>query len=219
MELTRPAVSLTDFALAIECALFVVLLSRRAATDSTLRKWFVLFFASVAVASLLGGTMHGFFEYSTSPIRTVLWTGTLLSILVTSYTAWSIAAVMQLDARPGRMVQWFAAAQMVVLSLVVLFVTQEFLIAIVAYLPATIFLFVAFILAYRRRREPALASGVSGLALVFVGAAVQQLGFVLHPVYLDHNTLYHIIQGVALWLLYRAARWICGAQPTLRSGI
>jgi hypothetical protein len=218
MELTRPAVSLTDFALAIECAMFMVLLSRRPASDSTLRRWFVLFFGSVAVASLLGGTMHGFYEYSTSPIRTVLWTGTLLSILVTSYTAWSIAAVMQLNARLGRMVQWFAAAQMVVLTVVVLFVTQQFLIAIVAYLPATIFLFGAFILAYRRRRDPALASGVAGLALVFVGAAVQQLGFVLHPVYLDHNTLYHIIQGVALWLLYRAARWICGAQPQLRGG-
>lgn len=218
MELTRPAVSLTDFALAIECALFVVLLSRRPAGDAVLRKWFVFFFASVAVASLLGGTMHGFFEYSTSPIRTVLWTGTLLAILVTSYTAWSIAAVIQLDSRIGRMVQWFAAAQMIVLSLVVLFVTQQFLIAIVAYLPATIFLFVVFVLAYRRRRNPALASGVAGLALVFVGAAVQQLGFALHPVYLDHNTLYHIIQGVALWLIYRAAKWISDAQPQLRSG-
>jgi hypothetical protein len=59
---------------------------------------------------------------------------------------------------------------------------------------------------------------VAGLALVFVGAAVQQSGVALHPVYLDHNTVYHIIQGLALWLLYRAARWISDAQPPLRSG-
>ncbi|HWL38656.1 MAG TPA: hypothetical protein VNO75_00285 [Gemmatimonadaceae bacterium] len=217
MQLTSPAVSLTDFALAIECTLFAVLLSRRPASDVVLRKWFVTFFASVAVASLLGGTMHGFFEHSTSPIRTALWTGTLLSILLTSYTAWSIAAVIQLDARFGRMVRWFAAVQMIALALVVLFVTQKFLIAIVAYLPATIFLLVAFILAYRRRRVPALGSGVAGLGLVFVGAAVQQLGLALHPVYLDHNTIYHLIQGVALWLIYRAAKWISGAQSPLRS--
>jgi hypothetical protein len=218
MELTRPAVSLTDFALAIECAIFVVLLSRRPASDAVLRKWFVIFFASVALASLLGGTMHGFFEYSTSVVRTVLWTGTLLSILVTSYAAWSIAAVIQLERRAGRAVQWFAAVQMIVLSFVVLFVTRQFLIAIVAYLPATIFLFVAFVLAYRRRKATALRAGVAGLALVFVGAAIQQLGVAVHPVYLDHNTLYHIIQGVALWLIYRAAKWILNAQPPLRSG-
>lgn len=217
MELTRPAVSLTDFALAIECAVFVILLARRSANDPVLRSWFVLFFASVALASLLGGTMHGFFEYSTSPIRTVLWTATLLSILVTSFSAWSIAAVIHLDPRFARLVRWFAATQMIVLSLVVLFLTQKFLVAIVAYLPATIFLFVAFLLAYRRRRAPALASGVAGLALVFVGAAVQQSGLSLHPVYLDHNTLYHIIQGIALWLIYRAAKWIAGAQPPVRS--
>lgn len=217
IELTRPAVSLTDFALAIECAAFTVLLARLPATDTVLRRWFLVFFASVAAASLLGGTMHGFFEYSTSPFRTVLWTATLLSILVTSYAVWSIAAVMQLDARASQLVRWFAVAQMIVLTVVVLFVTREFVIAIVAYLPATLFLFLAFVLAYRRRRNPALASGVAGLALVFVGAAVQQLGVTIHPVYLDHNTLYHVIQGVALWLIYRAARWIASAQPIVRS--
>ena len=216
IELTRPAVSLTDFALAIECTAFAVLLARQPATDLVLRKWFVVFFASVAAASLLGGTMHGFFEYSTSPVRTVLWTATLLSILVTSFAAWSIAAVLQLDRRASQWVRWFAAAQLVVLTLVVLFVTQEFLVAIVAYLPATVFLLIAFVLAYRRRHNPALASGIAGLTLVFIGAAVQQSGVTVHPVYLDHNTLYHVIQGVALWLIYRAARWIIVAQPLVR---
>ena len=216
IELTRPAVSLTDFALAIECAAFTVMLTPPPATDPVLRRWFVVFFASVAAASLLGGTMHGFFEYSTSPLRTVLWVGTLLSILVTSFTVWSIAALLQLQQRASQYVRWFAGAQMIVLSIVVLFVTREFVIAIVAYLPAALFLFVAMILTYRRRRDRALASGVAGLALVFIGAAVQQSGVALHPVYLDHNTLYHVLQGVALWLIYRAARWISIAQPIVR---
>ena len=216
IELTRPAVSLTDFALAIECAVFTLLLMRRPASDPLLRGWFVVFFGSIAAASLLGGTMHGFFEYSTSPVRTILWTATLLSILLTSFAAWSTAAILQLDARPLLWARRFAVAQLVVLSLVVLFVTREFLVAIVAYLPATIFLLISLSLAYRRRRNPALAWGVGGLVLVFVGAAVQQLGVTVHPVYLDHNTLYHVIQGIALWMIYRAAKWIVAAQPIVR---
>lgn len=216
IELTRPAVSLTDFALAIECALFTALLIRRRVPDPVVRKRFVVFFASVAAASLLGGIMHGFFEYSTSPVRDFLWTGTLLSILVTSYAAWSIAAVLELDPRMSVWVRRFAMAQMVALSLVVLFVTQNFLIAIAAYLPAALFLFVALLLAYRRRRHWALALGVAGLALVFVGAAVQQLGIAPHPVYLDHNTFYHVLQGIALLMIYRAAKWISFAHPIVR---
>jgi hypothetical protein len=216
LELTRPAVSLTDFALALECSVFAVLLARRPATDQLLRKWFVVFFASIAAASMLGGITHGFFEYSTSPIRGVLWTATLLSILVTSFATWSIAAVLQLEAPAARWVRGFALAQILVLAIVVLFISREFVIAIVAYLPATVFLLIAFILAYRRGHDPALAWGVAGLALTFAGAAVQQLKVALHPVYLDHNTLYHIIQFVALWMIYLSARWIIAAQPIVR---
>jgi hypothetical protein len=215
-ELTRPGVSLTDFALAIECTVFTVLLIRRPANDPVLRGWFVAFFASVAAASLLGGIMHGFFEYSGNPVRDVLWAATLLSILATSFAVWSIAAILQLDGRASRWVRGFAFALTLVLSLMVLFVTRKFLVAIIAYLPAALFLFISLVLAYRRRHDPALAWGVAGLALVFVGAAVQQLGIVVDPVYLDHNTLYHVIQLVALWMIYRAAKWIAAAQPVVR---
>jgi hypothetical protein len=215
-ELTRPAVSLTDFALAVECAAFTVLLLRHPASDPVLRRWFAAFFVSVAAASLLGGTMHGFFEYSTSPVRTILWTGTMLSILLTSFAAWSIAAILQLHGRASLWARRFAVAQLLLLSFVVLFVTSQFVVAIIAYLPATVFLLVSLTLAYRRRRASALAWGVAGLALVFVGAAVQQLGVTVHPVYLDHNTLYHVIQGIALWMIYRAAKWTIAAQPIVR---
>ena len=216
LELTRPAVSLTDFALAIECAVFTVLLSRRSAADQVLQKWFVVFFASIAVASLLGGVTHGFFEYSTSPVRGILWTSTLLSILVTSFSTWSIAAILQLEPAASRWVQRFALAQILVLTVVVLFVSRTFLVAIVAYLPATVFFFIALFLAYRQRRDRALAWGIAGLALTFLGAAVQQLKVAVHPVYLDHNTLYHVIQFAALWMIYHCARWIITAQPIVR---
>ncbi|MEO7822436.1 MAG: hypothetical protein ABIS15_02430 [Gemmatimonadaceae bacterium] len=215
-ELTRPAVSLTDFALAIECAAFALLLARLAASDGLLRKWFVVFFASIAAASVLGGTMHGFFEYSTSSVRTVLWTATLLSILVTSFATWTIAAILQLRPPASQWVQRFALAQVLVLTLVILFVSNAFLVAIVAYLPATVFLLVSFRMTYRRRQSAALGWGIVGLALTFLGAAVQQLKLAVHPVYFDHNALYHLIQFVALWMIYRAATWISIAQPIVR---
>jgi hypothetical protein len=35
---------------------------------------------------------------------------------------------------------------------------------------------------------------------------VQQLRIAVHPVYLNHNALYHVIQFVALWMIFVAAR-------------
>jgi hypothetical protein len=50
--MTEPAVTLTDYALAIECAVFVFALVRLDARDRTLRYWFVVFFASIGAASV-----------------------------------------------------------------------------------------------------------------------------------------------------------------------
>jgi hypothetical protein len=74
------------------------------------------------------------------------------------------------------------------------------------YLPATLFLFLAFVLQMRTgRKQPALF-GASGVLITFVGAAVQRLGIALHPTYFNHNALYHVLQAVALVLLLAAFR-------------
>jgi hypothetical protein len=64
----------------------------------------------------------------------------------------------------------------------------------------------AFAVAMARNRSPAAAAGLSGMVLTLVAAAVQQRGIALHPVYFNHNALYHAIQAVALWLIYVYAR-------------
>ncbi len=43
---------------------------------------------------------------------------------------------------------------------------------------------------------------------MLVAAGVQQLGIALHPVYFDHNALYHLIQAVAVLMLFLSARGI-----------
>ena len=45
---------------------------------------------------------------------------------------------------------------------------------------------------------------LAGVALSIVGALVQASGFTLHE-HFNHNDLYHVIQTVAVILLYRGA--------------
>ncbi len=216
MTLTEPAVTLTDYALAIECAVFTLLLMRREASDRTLRFWFVAFFASAGCASLLGGTVHGFFPDAAGTGRQVLWQATLLAILVTGLAAWNIGSILLLSPRGAAIMRLLAIAQLVGFSLVVLFVRREFFIAIIAYLPATLFLLIGLVAAYRRRPLPPLRWGITGLGLTFLAAAVQRLHIAVHPYLFDHNALYHVIQGAALWMIFLAARCLSTARPPVR---
>jgi len=85
------------------------------------------------------------------------------------------------------------------------FVTDSFSIAIANYLPSTLFLIVAFFASYRSGAGTPVAIGLSGLVLTLVAAAVQQARIALHPTYFNHNALYHLLQAIALFLIFRAA--------------
>jgi hypothetical protein len=214
--ITEPAVTLTDYAIAIECAVFVFALARLDAREMELRFWFIVFFASIGIASALGGTVHGFFLPAGSRGRALLWPATLLSILVASAAAWAIGAILQLPKRRAILVRRLALAQLAIFSLVVLFVTNKFYIAILAYLPSTLFLLYALIAAFRRRPNRPIQWGVLGLTLTLAGAAVQHLRIGFHPVYFNHNAVYHVIQIVAFWMIFVAAKSISIDQPTIR---
>lgn len=191
----EPDVTLTDYALALECAVFCILLLRRPAQDA-LRRWWAFFFATIGLAALIGGTVHGFL-----PGNAALWIATMLTLGATSVAGWFLGSHLLGLAwiRPAAVVLAVAYAA------VVLFVNSAFVVAIAMYLPATLFLLVAMIALYARARERAVAIGIAGLLLTFAAAAVQQLKVGVHPVYFNHNALYHVIQFVALWLIFIAA--------------
>lgn len=217
--MTEPDVALTDYALAIECALFCTLALRWAATDRRLRALWVVFFASIGAGSVFGGTVHGFFLAEDSAGHDILWPAALLALGVTSTAMWLIGARVQLRDPVATRVRRAASAALVAYAIVVIFVNSRFYVAIVMYLPATVFLLAVMTLAYRRTRSSALAWGIVGLALTFVAAAVQQLRVAIHPVYFNHNALYHVIQGISLFLLFLSARFLSTSPTASRSTI
>jgi len=195
--MTEPDVALTDYALALECTVFAYLLQR---------KEHALFFGSAAIASLAGGTVHGFFLDDRTLGNAVLWRITLIAIGVTAASAWAIGARVLFPVPTARRISIAAAAALAVYCVVTLFITQEFRVAVIFYLPAVVFLLVALSVAYARARERAILPAVAGLGLMFIAAAVQQARIALHPRYFNHNALYHLIQAVALWLLFLGLR-------------
>jgi len=210
--MTEPDVTLTDYALALEGILFLVLLQRGRARPWGLRSWFSLFFASVSAASLCGGTVHGFFLDEQTLGHTILWPTTLLMIGVTALSAWAIGAKLLFSRRVARWVLVVAVLQFAFYCIVVLFRTEEFWVAILDNLPAVLFLIIALGLTYRREKQRSLLLAAGGLALNLVAALLQQLGIGIHPVYFNHNALYHVLQAVALFLFFLGSRWLVCAK-------
>jgi hypothetical protein len=206
MSLLEPDVALTDFVLALECAAFAAWLHRLSPADGLLRPWFVTFFAALGLAALLGGVTHGFLADPQSLWHRFVWSATLLAIGVAALAGWAIGARLMLSETAARYVLVAAGAAFVGYVLVVLLVSHSFIIAIINYLPAAAFLLVAFTITYVRRRDHFLLAAIAGLALSFVAAAVQQSGVSLHPIYFNHNALYHLLQAFALLLIFLAAR-------------
>jgi len=107
--------------------------------------------------------------------------------------------------RTARLVATAAWVAFAAYAFVVIFLTDAFLVAIVNYLPSTLFLIIAFFVAYRAQPSRPLLAGLSGLVLTLIAAAVQQSQIALHPRF-NHNALYHVLQAVALFLVFRASQ-------------
>ncbi|WP_242337222.1 MULTISPECIES: hypothetical protein [Anaeromyxobacter] len=199
----EPDVTLTDLGLALECAAFAVLLSREGGARA--RRWFAGFFAVLGAAAALGAIEHGFVADKTSSVGAVVWSATLLAVGLGAVAGWGAGARLVLGRRAARALTGGVALAFGLYAAVVLGGERRFAVAIAFYLPAALFLLVAFLLA-GRRAEARVSAGAWGLGLTFVAAAIQQGRIALHPRYFDHNALYHLVQAVGLYLVFRGAR-------------
>ncbi len=197
--------TLTDYALTLLCGSFAIALLR-ARSPHPLRGWFALLFATAAVAALLGGTVHGFLPDETGAAHRALWRATLATIGVTAFAGFAAAARLLAGDRIARVA---IGAGGLALAGYVLFVAsgdRPFSTAIAAYLPAVLFLLVALLVAWRRHDDRGALWMAAGLGVTLVAAALQQLRVGLHPDYLDHNAVYHLVEAVGFVLMFSGAR-------------
>lgn len=203
-RMTEPDVTLTDYALALLCTGFAW--SFRGFPDRALGILWVIFFSSIAIASLAGGTVHGFFlDESTLGFR-LLWPTTLIAIGVTAAAAWVLAGLLVSAARRLRPWIVFAVLGFVFYTGAVLFHSQKFALAIVDYLPAMIALLAATAWNYRKTRRPTVLWISAGIVVGFLAAYVQRAGIAIHPQHFNHNSTYHLIQAFGLGMMFRGAK-------------
>ena len=193
-----PDVAFTDLGLALLAGYFAVRLGRTAGG---------ILMAALASAAFWGAVYHGLFPSGITTLAgLLLWFGVLASIVLAAATLVTVSLRVLVPRLPGN-IQWvvvglYAAA----FAAVVFLVDHSFGMVVRFYGPALgLFLLVAAARA-ARTRDAGWTLLAAGMVMSVVAALVQQFKVVLHPVYFDHNALYHVVQGGALVLMYLGFR-------------
>jgi uncharacterized protein DUF6962 len=188
MTIHEPATLVTDYLLCIAGIVFGVRLWR------SFRLW-SLAFLGTAAGAFFGGTYHGIAFAMTPLAASVLWKATIFSIALASFF---------LLAGCGRTLAIIAVVKLVV-AMSWMTAHDSFVWVIIDYGITLLLVGGAQTVAWFRDRAPSAPWALGSIALSVAGAAVQQAHVDLHA-YFNHNDLYHVIQLVALWMLYRAGR-------------
>jgi len=208
--MSEPDVTLTDYGLALECAILAIWLGIAPASRKVWQFAGIGFFAFLGLSAATGGTVHGFFPDRQVPECRLLWQATLQLIGLAAFSTWILGAGILADGRAGRWLALAAVPQIAIYSPIALLVTQEFWIALTIYVPAALLLLAGFGTVFRRDGDRYGLIGASGSVLSLVSSLIQFLRIGIDPVYFNHNALAHVVQGVALVLIFLAIRYLIG---------
>jgi hypothetical protein len=203
----EPAVTLTDYGLAVECAIIAAWIGFTPTSRMGLRRAATCFFVFLGLSAALGGTVHGFFPDENSAVCQFLWQLTLQSIGLASVSTWIVGANLIATGRAARWLTFAALPQFVFYVPHALFFQQAFWIAFTIYLPAALLLFAGFCRGASRDGHRFLLVGAAGSVLSFGSSLIQFMRIGIDRDYFNHNALAHVVEGVAVVLFFMAIRY------------
>jgi hypothetical protein len=218
----EPDVAFTDLGLAILGGWFGWRLRTATRTGFTIM-------VGLAGAALFGAFFHAFFpaKTSTAPGR-LAWAPVVLSIALVAATLLRLALSLLMPRLPSGLARALVLVYALTFAAVALLVDHSFTSIVRFYGPVLLLVLIAAVLQWTRTKSLGWALVAGGLALSVVAALLQQAGVSIHPQYFNHNAVYHVVQGIALVLLYygflRAARggpmraYVSRTDPAARPG-
>jgi len=174
-----PMALVTDYLLGIVALVF-------ASRIRHVHRMWALAFLFTAAGAFLGGSYHAF-----APDDQLLWKATTFAVGLASFYLLSGA---------DRRFTIFAVVKLIV-YMSWMITHDGFVWVIVDYGISLLLIAISSIL----QRSPAMPWILGSIAMSIAGGAVQYSGWSIDPTWFDFNDIYHVIQTVALWMLYRAA--------------
>jgi uncharacterized protein DUF6962 len=173
----------------------------------TLLKTGALLMGGLASAALWGAVFHAIFPAGTATLLGFLaWVPVALSIVVAACAMLELGLRLLLPRIQSGVRRTILATYAMSFAVVVLLVHESYSSIVYFYTPALVLLLIAAAHQAIRSRDAGWTLVTTGLLLSAVAAVLQQAKVSVHPVYLDYNALYHVVQGIALVFLYLGCR-------------
>ena len=199
---SQPITLATDYALGLTALAGAILLARKRRGPGSLpaRLW-AAGFACVSAAAFLGGTWHGFAPALPAVASAALWKATMAGTGLASFFLVAGAAFGSVGRRPAA---WLTAAAAGKLGVFLLWAAfhDEYDGVVVDTALAMAAILLLQLVAWLRRRAPSAPWIAGGILVSLAAAAVEAIGLSPGGPF-SHDDLYHVIEIVALLLLYR----------------
>ena len=178
-----------------------------------------LLMGGLASAAFWGAVFHAFFPAGTATLPGFLaWVPVALSIVVAASAMLDLGHRGLLPRIPSRVRRSIVATYAVGFAVVVLLVHESFSSIVYFYTPALVLLLIAAGQQAIRSRDTGWTLIATGLIMSAGAAMLQQAKVAVHPVYFDHNAVYHVVQSVAILFLYFGWRRAPEISPLPRTG-
>jgi hypothetical protein len=204
MSFSEPTTMATDYVLALLCGYFARRLWRKGkgTAQASVYSW-AAGFACFGLASLAGGTVHGFSTIFSEAVLQELWKLTAYAIGLASF--FLLTGTLSACTVPS--VRRFAMLiPYVQLIIYVLWMAthDDFRYVIYDYAFTNLGIMALQFYAGIANRTMSAPWLVGGVLVSFLAAAAQVSGVSLHQ-HFNHNDLYHVIQMGGMYLFYRGA--------------
>jgi hypothetical protein len=164
----------------------------------------VVIMGALASAALWGAVFHAFFPLGTSTRRGfVAWMPVALSIAATGMALLALALRVAAPGLPASARRTVTVAYGAAFAATVLLVDLSYRMIVCFYAPVVVLFLVVAGRQALQTRSAGWTLIATSFAISLLAAALQQARVSLHPEHFDHNAVYHVLQGVALVLLYR----------------
>ncbi len=204
MQITEPVTLLTDYFLSAQAFYlgYRCLSTGKNGHSRATRLW-GLALLMLSLGAFVGGTAHGFKLYLGTGGHAIVWKLTVYSIglctffMLAGTTLGSVGKVAQ------RVILTFAVSQLAVYA-IWMATHNDFIYVVYDYVPAMLIIIVLQAILYVKRKQVSAIWLSSGIFVSLAAAGIQISGFDIHK-YLNHNDIYHLVQMVGVYLLYRGA--------------
>jgi hypothetical protein len=204
VSIYEASIALTDLILFLESGIFAVLLARRVGNAPLFQKLSIGVFLFLAASSLTGAVFHAFFPLKVGTSGGLsMWIVAIGSIGFLASTLWALIVLMLLGQKGVRMILPLVGLFLGAYFYTITFVDYQYLTVIFFYAPPVVLLGVLSAHRFIKSGERGWGLLGIGVGLSILAALIQVLRISIDPTYLSFNTLYHLVQAIALFFLYR----------------